>query len=303
MSREIYHVYDRILRLIIFAYLNEFLRYVGEKRSIKQILNAEFTTKKGRRLYLDFLCELEDGTLLNIEFQFKSQDKFDLDRFHDYNIHSQTEHDSLCETLIVSFRTSPSGQKSRKIGKTKSMHPLIFYLGDIDFEEILNTTEDKANNNIELTNNEEISLLLMCLLPKYKNKKEILGKICEILKKEYLFDKTKISTFKAVIKLEINNLMTDSEKKSFKGEIEMTPEAMELLTKSFEISEKKRAQLELEEVRRESLKEGKIEGKKEGKKEGKIETKKEIAKNLKAFHTPEEISKITGLSVAAILKL
>ena len=71
----------------------------------------------------------------------------------------------------------------------------------------------------------------------------------------------------------------------------MTPELMELLMKYLEIGEKKRAQLELEEVRRESFK------------EGKKEAKEEIAKNLKAFYTPEEISKITGLSVAAIVKL
>ena len=38
-------------------------------------------------------------------------------------------------------------------------------------------------------------------------------------------------------------------------------------------------------------------GKAKGKIEGKIEEKERIAKTLKEYHTPEEISKITGLSI------
>ena len=41
----------------------------------------------------------------------------------------------------------------------------------------------------------------------------------------------------------------------------------------------------------------------EGKKEGKEEGKKEVAKNLKGLLSPEEISKITGLTVSTILLL
>jgi hypothetical protein len=39
------------------------------------------------------------------------------------------------------------------------------------------------------------------------------------------------------------------------------------------------------------------------KEEGKEEEKKEIAKKLKEMHTPEEISKITGLTLQTILSL
>ena len=36
---------------------------------------------------------------------------------------------------------------------------------------------------------------------------------------------------------------------------------------------------------------------------GKIEEKERIAKTLKEYHTPEEISKITGLSLETVKKL
>ena len=273
------------------AYARQFLEYIGEKRKIKQILYTEFTTKKGRHLYLDFLCELEDGTLLNIEFQFTGPNKDDFERFYDYNIYSETEHDSRCESIVISFKSHNTGRKTRKIGKTKTMHPKIFYLGDIDFEKILNNIECKAIINLKLTNAEEISLLLMSLIPKYKNKKEMLERICKIHKKEYLFDKTKINTFKAIIELEIKNLLSEHEREKFKGEINMTPEAEEMINTA------------LNQVRKKHMQLAKEEGIEEGIEKGIEEGKKEVAKKLKKLHSPEEISKITGLTQATIAKL
>ena len=41
----------------------------------------------------------------------------------------------------------------------------------------------------------------------------------------------------------------------------------------------------------------------EAKEEGRKEGRKEVAKNLKGLHTPEEISKITGLNIETVLEL
>lgn len=67
----------------------------------------------------------------------------------------------------------------------------------------------------------------------------------------------------------------------------MTPEAEKLLQQALSEVSEKHLQLEKEEL---------IE---QGRKKG----KEKIAKNLKGIHTPQEISKITGLTVATILKL
>ena len=117
MKRKIHYIFDVILKMIIDIYADEFLEFIDEKRKIKDVLKTEYKTNKGRIMTLDFLCQLEDDTLLNIEFQFTGPDGDDLDRFFDYNILSQTKFDELCETIIILFRTNQSGQKSRKIGK------------------------------------------------------------------------------------------------------------------------------------------------------------------------------------------
>lgn len=303
MNREIHKIYDAILKLIILSYPDEFLSYLGVEKSIKQILHTEIITKKGRQLYLDFLCQLEDNTLLNIEFQFTGPYKNDLERFHDYNIHSECEYDSRCETLIISFRKEGSGQKTRKIGKTKSLHPEIIYLGNTDFKKILNSIENKAKINLKLTKEEEISLMIMCLLPKYKNKKIMLKRICKIHKKQNLFDLTKIDTFKAVIGLEIENFVNKEKREELKGELNMTPEAEKMIEQALSEVSKKHLQLEKEELIEKGRKDGIKEGRKDGIKEGRNEEKKEIAKKLKGKLTPTEISKITGLTVSTILKL
>lgn len=288
MKRKIHTIYDIILKMIIMEYSNDFLKFIGIEKSIKKVLKTEFITKKGRKLYLDFLCELEDGTLLNIEFQFTDPDSEDLNRFYDYNIFSQTEYDELCETIIISFKTSMYGQKSHKIGKTKTIHPIFFYLGDVDFMKILNTIENKVENSINLTNIDEISLLLMCLVPKYKNKQEILEKICTITKNERLFNKTKTGIFKAVIGIEIENFVNEkSKQEKLLGELNMTPEQEEMMYEAIDQAVKKNIQLERERQYN------------SGKKDG----IKEIAKKLKGEMAPEKIAKITGLTLSAVLKL
>lgn len=75
----------------------------------------------------------------------------------------------------------------------------------------------------------------------------------------------------------------------------MTPEEESLLKQALEEVGRKHAYLELEKAKREAIE--------EGRKEGRKEVKKEIAKKLKGHHTPEGISKITGLTVSTIKKL
>ena len=303
MKRRIHYIFDVILKMIMDSYANEFLEFIGEERKIKKVLKTEYQTKKGRIMTLDFLCQLQDDTLLNIEFQFTGPNGYDLDRFFDYNILSQTNFDELCETSVILFKTNRSGQKSRKIGKSKSMHPNFFYLGDIDFMKTLNTIEDKVENNIRLTDFDEISLLLMCILPKYKNKFEILKRICNIHKKVELLNKEKIDTFEAIIGIEIENFIEKNKQNQLMEVLNMSPQSKEMMENAINHAIKKSVEREKQQIYQQGKEEGIKEGKKEGIKEGKKEEKEKIAKNLKKYHTPEEISKITGLTLATILKL
>ena len=79
----------------------------------------------------------------------------------------------------------------------------------------------------------------------------------------------------------------------------MNQELEEKMMKVAKEVNKKYEQIALEEAKKEGIKEGE----RKGKKKGKDEEKKEIAKKLKELLTPEEIEKITGLSLQTILLL
>ena len=100
---------------------------------------------------------------------------------------------------------------------------------------------------------------------------------------------------KSIIKLEIDNLITVDEKEKFKEGIKMTPEAEQIINQAVTQVNRKYEILAREDGRKEGIK--------EGIKEGKTEGIMQVAKNLKEIHTPQEISKLTGLSVEEIEKL
>lgn len=55
-----------------------------------------------------------------------------------------------------------------------------------------------------------------------------------LLKNEQIFHKEKIETIRGVIKLEIDNLLDEENRKEFKGEIELTDETAKLFKESFD---------------------------------------------------------------------
>jgi hypothetical protein len=129
MDRNIHDIFDVILKIIAVVYGTIFLNYVGIQEEIDEILNVEFTTIKGNKLYLDFLCRLKNGTLLHIEFQYPNADDNCSDRFFKYNITAEVRHEGLTETLIFNFTRRIKEAKPQKRGHSKSFTPYQFIWG------------------------------------------------------------------------------------------------------------------------------------------------------------------------------
>ena len=299
MDLKVHDIYDVILKLLAVVYGSIFLRYIGCEEEIEKIYNVEITTLKGKKMYLDFLCLLTDNTLRHVEFEYPKANDEDLERFHNYNITAQVRYQMLTDTDVVSFTKSPQKETPKKIGKSKSFHPHYFYIGDIDFEKIFEKINIKAESNRKLTNFEEITLLLRCLEYNFKDKVETLNFITKLLKKEEIFDESKFEFIETIVKLEIDNLLTESERKEIKEEIKVTPQAQETIMQVIhEVNQKVLAETE-----EEGIKKGIKKGIKRGIKRGKKETQLEIAQKLKKTMNDEQISEITGLSLEKIQNL
>lgn len=280
MNREIHKIYDFVLKIIMIVYGIDFLKYIGEERKISKILKTELIALKGDIKHVDFLCELEDGTLCHVEFQFPVAYLDDLKRFYGYNILIEMTYNfNIADTIIVNFTQSTNGVKKYNRGSSKEFKPKQIYLGDTDYLEILENIKSKVDTNIKLTSKEEIDLMLMSLLPKYTDKTTMFKEIINIIKKEELFNKDRIKFIKYMIQTEIKNLISVENQKQFEGELKMSINIEELFTKTLDEIVK-----EHEDIVR-------------------AEEKEKIAKKLKNTLTPEEISKITGLSLKTILLL
>ena len=131
----------------------------------------------------------------------------------------------------------------------------------------------------------------MSLAPKYTNKSKLLKSVVGLLKNKNIFHEEKINIIQSLIQIEIDNFLNEGERKEFEGDIEMTSETEEIIMRA------------AREVRRKSEQQAIEDAEKRGWDEGRDEGKKEVAKNLKGLLSPEEISKITGLTVSTILLL
>lgn len=283
MGRNIHDIYDVILKIIILVYGEGFLRFIGINKNIKEVLKTEFVTLKGIKFYLDFLCLLDDGTLCHIEFQFPKARPYDLDRFFDYNIVTQLIQGALTETIVINFTSIKFSEKIRRIGRSKCFNPDYVYLGDIDYAGYWRNINIKVESNLKLTVFEEIVVLLTCLIPECKNKAHMLDKISKLLKNKDLFDKTRFEYVKAIVQMEIENLISKDEQHKITEVVDMTPQAEKLISQV------------IDEVHRKSVHEARMDGIKEG--------KEEIAKNLKDLMDDEEISRISGLSLERVKQL
>ncbi len=244
---------------------------------------------------MDFLCELEDGTLCHVEFQFPNARPKDFDRFFNYNIVAQVRHGSLTESIVINFISKRDSIKIRKIGDSKSFHPSQIYLGDLDFKGYWRKINIKVKSNLKLNSFEEIALLITCLIPECKNKAKWLEKILKLIKNDNLFDSDRFEYIQAIIKLEVENLISKEEREKIDGEIEMTPQAERIITQV------------VDEVHKKSVHEARLDGIEEGLEQGLEQGKKDaledVARNLRDVLDVEEISKCTGLSVEIVKEL
>lgn len=275
------------------------MKFVGIDEDIDEVLNVEFTTLSGSKLYLDFLCLLKNGNLCHIEFQYPKAENEHYGRFFNYNILAQARHQKLTETLLFNFTPKTGVEKPQKIGETKCFNPYQFFLGGIDFESYIENINIKVESNTQLSHDEEIVLLLISLNPKFKGKCKILKRISELLENRKLFDETKFEFFQAIIELEIENLLSKEEQKEIKEEIKMTPKAMAVVTQAIhEVNQKV-----LAEAREDAFAEGKSEGMSEGLAIGRSEATERMAKALRDIVDINVLSEVSGLTVEEIENL
>ena len=266
MEFKVRTIYDCLLKIIVELYKEDFLRFLGIKLKIEEILKTEIQVLHGKYYYLDFLCLLSNKRLYNIEFQFKKPTDDDYERFYNYNISAETSKGKITDSLIFRFDSFKNEKERIEIGENKIFKFIYFYLGDVNFDEYFRNIKIKVNEYNEskiintFSSDEEIALLLRSLDAKCHNKAEILSKVYDLLELEKLFEKDRFGVFKSILKLELDNLISKEERmeiinkhdKNLMEEISMSPEVLEDIQRSInEFNEKDRV-LEIDNIKKEA---------------------------------------------------
>ena len=168
--------------------------------------------------------------------------------------------------------------------------PPFFNLADVNFDAYLDNINIKVNTNKKLSGEEEIVLMLRCLVHFFRKKASFLEEISKLLNKKELFDEFRFQYFEAVILLEIHNVIPENDGREIMkeiGERKMTPQAQTLVNKV------------VTEVNDKIL----YETREEGMEKGKDEAAVEIAKNLKDVLSDEDIAIRTNLPLDVVRKL
>ena len=118
-------------------------------------------------------------------------------------------------------------------------------------------------------------------------------------KKKDLFDESRFEFIESVVKLEIDNLLTEKEKQDIKKEIKMTPQALSTIQRAIDEVNKK----VISEAKMEGEAKGMEKGMEKGIEKGRKESMQEIAKAFKDKIDIEELSQATGLSIDEINQL
>lgn len=269
---------DIFLKFCFMYFLNHVLVVLGiDEEIIDMLPTEEITYKKTGKVkifdnFFDFKALTKSGKIIIFEFKKNTLTNNDLKQSFEYYTREFCKNSEDVELIMIVL--SKGGRIKEYVKLDLTFHPRIIKTKKINKQEDLNLIQNKFENNKMLTF-EECSLLVT--LPLFEldiSEAEIVIETCEYVKSKKhcipkeMYDKVVVGSYLNIVEY------IDEDKQE---------ELMEMIG----MAEKAKGVLQMY---KEEMKE-------------EFEKEIEIAKKLKGLHTPEEISKITGLSLKTVLLL
>ncbi len=201
------NIYDKTSKIAFNIYGNDFLRYFGEFKEIRDVLETEINTAYGVQRKLDKLIEVDDDTLQDWEFEVKVIGDETLFKIEEYNKLKSAEHGKIVDSIIIYFGNPENCKEEIKIGRSIIFVPIIKYLQKMDLPKRLNTIENKVKNGKKILIEDELTLIFVGLSVKDKYKEKIVKKVCEVLNEIDYIDKSRRISIDSLISFQIENFV------------------------------------------------------------------------------------------------
>ena len=270
---------DKGFKIISLYLLNGLLEIIGIDVEIKEFLSPYYVNLNKLALELDLIFLGTDGIIYHIEFQSKMPSKKDLARFFQYDAEVRKVYpDTEIRSYILLTANINSKLAKSPLYILKDITPEYIVLNQFNGDDILNNIKHKINNNINLTEKEQVQLVL---IPFFKTSKKLSK---QILNTSKLLVKTNKEYTEDLARL----LMLFSEKFLNKEENYELIEVLKMRIESVEIYGDKREE------------KGIKKGIEKGIEKGKLETAKNMLNNGFSI---EDVSICTNLTIEQINNL
>ena len=150
---RVHNRYDKLQKMALILFAQAMLLAMGDKRKVVRFYPTELIIPTFRQKLMDGVLELEDGTLLNIEFQTGDIDENFLLRCSQYAINLRIISGRHVETKIISTGLKIKSEKIALISKTFQFEPEIFFYSELDgLEKLINIKNKIENKDVDRVN-------------------------------------------------------------------------------------------------------------------------------------------------------
>ena len=268
------HLEDLTMKTAAQFFGEELLQYVGVSEKIKRVAPTEIIHLEARKMYQDFLYEMDSGLWYHFEFESDSITKDDLRRFREYEASTSRAYEVEIVTCVLCSAKTKILQSELKEG-INVYRVRVIRLKDESADEVFENIQKMNLENVE--RKDVMPVLLSPLLSGKMEQKERIIQGLEIVKNLHTkFNLEEIRKMEAILYAFATKFLNHEDLENVKEVIRMT------------------------ELGRMLWNDGREEGREEGKKEEKINLAKEMLKDNESI---EKIMKYTKLSKEEILKI
>lgn len=300
---------DTLQKMSLIAFAQATLITMGDMRKVVGFYPTELIIPTFRQRLMDGVLELDDGTLLNVEFQTGDIKETFLLRCAQYAINLRVISARFVETNIISNGVREKSKNIAFISKFFPFKPKLFFYSEFDGLEKLINIKNKIKNQEKLSQEDHYNLIFIPLMGNVDRVK-VSFDVFNIVNDKNIFDEGEQEKIKRcqyvvaqIVADGVNKLLNE-----FWEIIKMNNNFLvEYETKLIENARKKAIQEVTEEVTKKVTEEvtekvtEEVTEKVTEEVTGKITRK--LAKNFKEILNDNEIAKYTGLSLEEVQNL
>ena len=303
---------DTLQKLSLIAFSQAMLIVMDDSRKVVGFYPTELIIPTFRRKLMDGVLELEDGTLLDVEFHTGNLTEKVLLKSAQYAVNLRVISEKQVETRIISTGSKDKSKTKVLISDTFSFKPELFFYSEMDGMEKLINIKNKINNGERLTS---VDCYDLVFIPFMGNVDEIESafEVFEIANNAELFSEDKqieikqcqyivanivaddndelLNKFWRIIKMNNDFLIRYENDLIDRTTKEVTQQVTQQVTEQVTQQVTEQVTQQVTEQVTQQVTEQVTE-----------DVRKTIAKNLKDMHSDEEIAKITGLSLEEVKK-